>query len=351
MNKLLPSIVAAVAAGGLVASACTVNSTTTNNGPDGSTQGDDDSGNQPETAPATDTGVQDVFVPPVYSAQVRFANWSPDSPSVGYDFCVAVHGTTAWQGPILGQISGDAGVIGDGGVSSLQFPTVTGYTELDFQAADDGGIPPMSQQLDFEIVSEGGNCATTADSTTPFTTLPTLSNGGFYTVAIVGDTSTSGTNDPGLNLVGFADDTTAGSGALVRFINAGPSVASADFGTGSIAGTNFSALVSDIAFGTAIPGAGSGVDAGSDAGSTGPLDANGYLSLTAATSTFSVHPSGQTNTDTAIASSQTVANGDKTTMVLIGAKSGAMTKPAFLVCKGDGTASTALVSSCTQVSM
>jgi hypothetical protein len=319
MNKLAPIAFAALAAGGLVA-ACTVNSTTNNNGTDGGPIGDDSGTPDNYVAPSDAAGDVTPEAAPPPSAGIRFANWSPDAPSVGYDLCIALHGTTAWQGPLLSQEVGDAGVIGDSGTSSLQFPTLTNYFELDFPS--DAGTSP---QFDFEIVAEGSTCTAPLSGTSPATDLPTLTNGGFYTIAIVGDTSTSGTNDPGLKIVG-------------------PSIASADFGTGSEKGTNFSALLTGVGFGTAAS------TAESDAGT---VDPNGYLTVPAASGlTFSVHPSMQT-VDTAVASGQTIAGGDITTMVLVGAKSG-VNFAEFLVCKGDGAVnatSNSLLSNCTTVTM
>ena len=57
----------------------------------------------PEASDPVDAAVEAAVVveagPP--QAFVRVANWAPDSPSAGYDVCLAPVGTTTWIGPIL----------------------------------------------------------------------------------------------------------------------------------------------------------------------------------------------------------------------------------------------------------
>src|SRR5580658_9937302 len=58
------------------------------------------------------------------SALIRFANWSPDSPA--FDMCIAPHGTTSFQGPLLSALAAATG--SDAGSAGLAFPLVSAYT-------------------------------------------------------------------------------------------------------------------------------------------------------------------------------------------------------------------------------
>ncbi len=212
-----------------------------------------DSGLAAETATdAAGDGDAAVEAAPPPMASIRLANWSPDSPVAGYDFCVAPHGTTTWTGPLLGVELADAGTIGDGGANSLAFPLVSAYFDI-----------PRGT-YDVELVAAGsGSCATAIATANA---LPALAASSFTTFAAVGDTSVAG-SDPALKIVGFADDSTAVVGsALVRFVNAAPDLAAVDLGTGTLAATNFQALFTNVQFGQA------GTAAGSDAGT---VDTNG----------------------------------------------------------------------------
>jgi hypothetical protein len=323
--------VAAIGAGGATA-ACTVTATTItsddgggistyDSGPD--TNGDDGSSS------TTDGGAEaEASTPTTY---IRFANWSPDAPTAGYDFCLTPHGTTNWQGPVLGTELGDAGILGDGGTSAIQTPWVTAYF----------GVDPA--QYDVAVVAAGAtSCAsplTTANS------LPSLADGAFTTIAILGDTNVSG-SDKALYVAAFPDDSTAPSGgAALRFINAAPDLAAVDFGTGSNASgasTAFQAVFTNVAFGAA------GSQAGSDAGT---VDSNGYIAVAPVAGVeLSAHVSQGGTGDTATASSQSLSAGSITTMVLVNGKNGeTMPPPQFLVCTSDGQSSTSLLSPCTIV--
>jgi hypothetical protein len=334
MNKLLPIIVAVVAAGGLTAAGCTVNSTTNNNGGDAATGDDssvgDDGGNNTDTGVETDTGTPadggtEAAAP---SAFVRLANWSPDSPTAGYDFCVAAHGTTTFEGPQLAAAtSSDAGA----GLT-LGFPTVTTYFEID------------PGTYDIEIVA--GNAT---DCTTPVGTANTsiltggLTANNYYTIAIVGDTTVAG-SDPAITTIGFQDDPAPTAGGVnVRFLNAAPSLngtTTADFGTGALGASSFVGLESAVAFAT-LPTANAADDAGT-------VDSNGYIGTAAFASAteFSAHTTTGGNSDTATVSGVTIAANTSATLILINGKTGGAAA-SFLVCQGDTTTSTtSLLSSC-----
>ncbi len=330
MNKLLPIIVAVVSAGGVAASGCTVTNTTNNGGDAGGTDSavtGDDAGNT-DTGVDTDTGTTadadtDAAAP---STNVRLADWSPDAPTAGYDFCVSPHGMNppSWSGPQLGSVQ-----------VSLAFPTVTTYFGLDVG------------QYDLEIVAAGAtDCNTPVTGTSTITTLPTFAQDMFYTIAFVGDSASSG-SDPTLTAIGFQDDgvPTTATNSNVRFLNAAPSLngtTTVDFGTGALGASSFDGLETAVAFAT-LP------TAGGDAG-VAP-DTNGYVSVPALTSAteFSAHTTTGASTDTATASSQMVAAGTSATLVLINGKTGG-TAASFLVCLGDGTIpATGATSNCTQV--
>jgi hypothetical protein len=334
MNKLLPIIVAVVSAGGLAATACTVNSTTNNNGDDGggadsATTGDD--GGNTDTGTETDSGTITTEAAAEAAApvtNVRLANWSPDGPAAGYDFCVAPHGTTTWSGPQLAQVIGDAGTL------SLAFPNVTTYFEID------------PGQYDIEIVQ-----AAAADCTAPvgaaITNLPSMAQNNFYTIAFVGDSASPppGT-DPALTAIGFQDDPAPTGGTVnVRFLNAAPGLngtTTVDFGTGALGASTFAPLETSVAFGQLAS------SATSDAGA---VDTNGYVSEPAFTSAteFSAHTTTGGNSDTATASGVMIPASSSATLVLINGKTGAAAA-SFLVCQSDTVESTTgLLSACTQV--
>ncbi len=205
---------------------------------------------------------------PPAAASLRVANWSYDAPPV--DFCIAPHGTGQLQGPLLAHQAlaiDEAGVV-DAGPAALAFPGVSSYFFV------------APGQYDARLVAAGAiDCSTkiVADATN----LPALLVDGAATIALVGETHPLGgdAGDPGLELVGFSDDTvTAGSVAL-RFINAAPNLAQADVGTGS--GATFKPLFSAIPFGHAGTLAEAQEATAADA-SPPSVDSNGYDALTSA---------------------------------------------------------------------
>lgn len=329
MTKLLPIIVAVVAAGGLAASGCTVNATVNGGdggiGDDSSTSGDDtgtntDTGTTPNDSGTTTDAPGEAAAP---STNVRLANLSPDAPSAGYDFCLAPHGQSPqmWSGPQL------AGVTGDAGSLSLAFPNVTTYFQLD------------PGQYDLEIVAAGASDCT-APIGSAITSLPNLTQDNFFTIAFVGDTTVAG-GDPALNAIGFQDDPAPASGINLRFLNVAPQfngTTTMDFGTGGLGSSTFVALETNVAFAT-LPSA-----ASSDAGT---VDGNGYLGTAALTSAteFSAHTSTGGTADTATIMSQMISTGSATIFLINGKTGGAA--PGFLVCQGDTTSNSAsLLSNC-----
>ncbi len=346
---------------GSLAGACTVTTNNVGTGDDGgvgddATTGDDgggggDGGMSGETS--TDGGAEaaveaaadapvdaatEAEAAPAPQTYVRLANWAPDAPAAGYDFCVAPHGTTTWTGPVLaGQLAAEAAAA-DGGApeagldggdaaaaTALSFPSVTDYF----------GVSPNT--YDVEIVAAGSSCATAVSSAT---TLPALAANGYTTFAIVGDVSPSG-SDHALEIVSFTDDSTASAGnVLLRFINAAPDLAAVDFGQGTLGATSFAAMLTNVQFGKA----------GSTAADAGTLDTNDYLTVGAlATASFSVHTSAGGTTDTATASNVTVAAGGVVTMALVNGKNGGPA-PQLLLCTDNAGPSASLLGACSIVS-
>jgi hypothetical protein len=330
MNKLLPIIVAVVSAGGIAASGCTVNNN--NGGSDSGITGDDssvgDDGGNTDTGVEVDSGNPDVEQEAATpSAFIRLANWSPDSPSTGYDFCVSAHGANSWQGPQLAAAtSSDAG----GGLT-LGFPTVTTYFEIDAAA------------YDVEIVAGNAtDCTTVVGTANTSIFAGGLTANSYYTLAIVGDTATAG-SDPGVTTIGFQDDPAPTAGGVnLRFLNAAPEfngTTTVDFGTGALGASSFVGLETSVAFATLA------TSATSDAGT---VDSNGYVSTAAFASAteFSAHTTTGGNTDTATVSGVTIAANTSATLILINGKTGGAAA-SFLVCQGDTTSSTtSLLSTC-----
>jgi hypothetical protein len=329
MKTFLPIIGALVVAGSAATVACTINSTTTNNGTDGGTTAD--TGTNEDTGTTSEAGNEDggadapseAAAP---SANIRFADWSPDAPAAGYDVCVAPHGTTQWQGPVLAQGIGDAGTL------TFNFPTVSTYLQADVA------------QYDVEIVAAGGSCASPIVSAV--TNLPALVANAFYTLAIVGDTTKAG-NDPTLTAVLFPDDIGPTDGSTnIRFLNVAPDLASMDFGAGTLTGNTFQAIESNVGFATLA------TQTGSSAG--GMVDSSGYVGVFVADAgaiEYSGHTAQGGTTDTATASNQTFAANSAVTLALVNGKNGGAAAQ-FLVCTGDGVASTSsLTSTCSIVSM
>src|SRR5580698_3335023 len=88
--------------------------------------GDDaDAADEPDAAPT--------------QAMVRFAQLSPDAPAL--DVCLALHGTGAYQGPLLAQFAEDAGLAADAGAPGLSFATVSAYLAVDAGAYDVRLVP------------------------------------------------------------------------------------------------------------------------------------------------------------------------------------------------------------------
>jgi hypothetical protein len=249
-------------------------------------------------APATDTGGgltdADATVPAVSVSGVRVANWSPDSPSV--DFCLAPHGSGAFQGPIVNSLAnaGDA----DGGMAALAFPQVSAYFYVAPGAYDARLVVAGAADCSFGIGSDA-------------TMLPALSAGTFATIALLGEAHAVG-GAPGLQITGFLDDQRPGGAVALRFIQAAPAISRVDVGTG--AASAFAPFFLGVAYGQAS----SKAEATASDGAAPTVDSNGYATLQPLSGvTFRARASG-TAQDLAIASNVSAGAGSVLTLVLVG---------------------------------
>jgi hypothetical protein len=279
----------------------------------GEAAGDPDvtTGEDVTTVLPPDASGPDEEEPPIAFTYVRIANWSPDSPAPGIDLCVAPHGSSAFQGPLFADYatSTDAG-----GAFAVPFPLATAYL----------AIPPG--RYDVRVVASGpGGCA--APIGPDAADLASLPSYAYTTLAVLGDTEPTGA-DPSLAVVELDDDQSLSGYAALRFVNAAPSVAAADFGTGALADGDFSVLFSGVPFGRA------GTQEDSEIGT---VDANGYLFVAQRLdAAVSARASAASMTDLATARNISLLSASALTFALVGAKTGGA--PARLVQCSDNQA-------------
>jgi len=193
-------------------------------------------------------------------AGIRVANLSPDAPPV--DFCIALHGTTAFQGPLLAQIAG-ASVTGasDAGTAGVGFEKMSAYASV------------SAGQYDMRIVAAGAtDCSV---GIVDATMVLSLAAGAYGTAALMGEAAPVG-NAPGLQIVPLIDEAVqaavpdGGSAVLlVRFLNAAPTAGAVDF---QIDGNK---LFAGVSFGQASSATNGAADAGIK------VDSSGYWSRAA----------------------------------------------------------------------
>jgi uncharacterized protein DUF4397 len=272
-------------------------------------------------------------------AAMRVANWSPDAPAV--DFCLALHSTNDFQGPVLaaravgGQLGAEAGAAG------LAFPQVSSYSL----------VKPVQYDVRLVVAGSGG-CS--APLISDATTLPAPAAGSSVTLAFVGEVNpTRGDGgDPGLQVHWFTDDSVAPAGAggsasvALRFIHAAPGLVAVDFGTGS--GGSFQALLSRVKF---VQDPATAMAAVPDGGQR--FDSNGYwVRGPLVSETLSTHPSsfGQDSgaTPETVAPSVSAAAGSLLTIALVGSPSTG-TPIRLLECV-DNAGTTTLYSTCSAIS-
>jgi hypothetical protein len=282
----------------------------------------DSGGADVDAAQATEALGVDVTAPAL--ALLRVADWSPDAPTL--DFCIASHGTTAFQGPVV------AGLAADGGAGALAFPQVSAYVTL------------TPGQYDVRLVTAGaGSCGVSIRPDA--TTLPVLAAGMAVTVALVGEEVPTAGDAP-LQVAAFSDDVVSVDLVTIRFINAAPALTQVDVGTGTIA--SFTPLFQGVPFGTASTPA--EAQAHLPTAQWPTVDANGYRELFGlSNATISVHRPGTLRDaampDTVVATGLSGAAGSVLTMALVGGTSAGV--PARLVECVDNAGTVGPLSNCT----
>jgi hypothetical protein len=271
-------------------------------------------------------GQREAAIPETDLAEIRFANWSPDSPAV--DFCLAPHGTTSFEGPMLAGLADQidsAGVV-DAGAPVLQFPDVSAYLVVE------------PRTYDVRIVAAGSpDCSVAVGSDA--TNLPPLTIGTFSTIAFMGALNPT-EGEPSLEVTAFLD-TTSSSLVDVRFINAAANSGPVAFGFGApLAG--FASLFPDVPFGQAGTFNGEVTDAEEPPSQTFV----GLNPLAGATATI---PNDARTESLVSATGVYAASGSVLTFVLVGPLTGVAADgglpDAFLVCV-DNAGTVGLLSSC-----
>jgi hypothetical protein len=288
-----------------------------------------DASSLPDVKPAEVTDASDAMVveaaveaeaAPVEAAGppqsfVRIANFTPDAPAVGFDFCLAPSGTTSWVGPLLGQDLPPASLGQGGGPNGIQFAAVSAY------------FPVTPGQYDLQLVQAGAtSCATGVIPV--MSGVPALTANAYTTFATIGDVNPTD-DDAAMKVAAFADDVTVASGSTsLRVINAIPSVAAIDVGTGSLRNDDFTAIFTLVPFGAP----------GMTLADGGAPDFNGYVTLSPMSGAlFSAHQSSVGTADLATATNVSLKAGSVTTMALINGKNSGP-PPQFLVCTDNGAA-------------
>jgi hypothetical protein len=238
-------------------------------------------------------------------AHVRIAHLSPDAPAV--DACITTHGSAFAGKPLLGSL---------GATNGISFPDVTVYVDL----------PVASYDLRI-VLASATDCSTKA---VPDTDGVAVTDGLSATIAATGDLTVAG-NDPGFALEVFVDEATVATGmTALRFVHASPGTPTVDVGLGS--GASFTALFTDVAFGTV--------------GTGGSLDANGYLvTPPVASATVSARAHGST-TDAIVVPNVALPAGQISTAFAIGGKTNDTAHPLKVLLCDDNGAASGLLTSC-----
>jgi hypothetical protein len=285
-----------------------------------------DDGGGGATPPIADAGgPSDAGASAPPQAYLRVAQLSPDLPPI--DVCVASHGTTTFQGPLVGQLAGALDDAGPGAVApGLGYAQVGAYLAL------------VPGQYDVRIVAAGALSCSVGDSGVPdATNLPALAFNTYSTLLLAGESSPVG-SDEGLTVRVVTDDAViTGGAALLRAVNAVPSSPALDLGLGSDAGP-WAALLTDVAFAAASAQVGPG---------EGAVDSNGYLPIAPLSNqAVSFRASEDAGVDVAVANSVEIDVGAIATLIAIGGKTGDLTHPPALLLCVDNQPSGGLLSDC-----
>jgi hypothetical protein len=171
-------------------------------------------GDAGEAGGPQDASAADAVTTPT-RALLRLANWSADAPPI--DFCLARHGTTAFQGPFLASQANRLNAAGaDAGSGALAYPQVSAYLLID------------PGQYDARLVPGGAaDCA--ANIAPDATDLPALDTGAIGTVALIG-LSHPAAGEASLQTVGFSDQVASpdADSCILRGINAAPDLPAVD---------------------------------------------------------------------------------------------------------------------------
>lgn len=235
---------------------------------------------------------------------IRLAHLSPGAPAV--DFCLAVHGTTVFTGPLLS---------GQGVLTGLPYAAVTKYQTVN------------AAQYDVRIVAAGAtNCATSLGGLADQTNLPALPANGAVTIAAVGELAPGDGGGQPFGLKAYADDTTVTTGnAKLRFVHASSGTPSVDVGTSG--GVLFTPVFSNVAFGNTATAT------------------NGYVTTAPLTNVeISVRANGTTN-DVLAAEGTNLASGTIATAFAIG-KIGNITTPLQMLLCADNAAPIGALTPC-----
>lgn len=326
---------------------------------------DDDAGVPFSQSPtlSSDAGPQPEASQPAPRGSLRIAQLSADMPAV--DLCVAPHGTTDFQGPLLAQMFAP-----DGGGAGAAYGQVSGYVAVpvgrldvrlvaagstsctvgDSDAAAEGGDAGVADAGDSgdaaldagdaeagdptDASASDGSGAATVILAPDVTNLPPIVENGFATLLVAGLLA-PGAGDHALSISLFPDDAVlVGGGASLRAVNAVTTADALDFGLGSVAG-GWVPLLTGVSFGqpstTAAP-------------SSGTADPNGYMPIAPLDSqSMSARAGASPQDDTARTQSAHVPLGSVATVFAIGGTTGDGKHPhALLVCIDNATAGSAL---------
>ncbi len=222
---------------------------------------------------------------------IRVAQLARDLPPI--DLCIAPHGTTAFQGPLIGQLATSLGVGDpDAAPAGIAYTQVSAYLSVapgpyDIRivpaGASDCSSPPAitadpgaGTDADADAGADAGADAATdaatgpdADAALPDTTNLAAFAANAYATLLIAGSLTPNASAKTLSVTAMVDDSALAGAVALRAINALPDAPSLDFGLGS-SSTGWLPLFTDVAFGSASSHAGPHV---------GVLDGNGYLPI------------------------------------------------------------------------
>jgi Domain of unknown function (DUF4397) len=312
-----------------------------------------DTGTPPdEAAVAEGAGDDGSALPP--QTFLRVAQLSPDLPPI--DLCVAPHGTSAFQGPLIAELASSLGGA-DAASPGIGYAQISAYVSVaagqydvrivaagasDCSAAvtgvsagvsaDAGVSTDAGVSADAGVSTDAGVSADVSVSATP-----TFVANAYSTILVAGERVPTGT-DRGLTVTALVDDAVlSGQAVALRAVNTMPTAPSLDFGYGSFSAGWFP-LLTNVAFASASAEA---------APSVGAVDARGYLPLAPlASQALSARLSSGAASDAALAKSMTIDTGSVATVIALGGRTGDTAHPAALLLCIDNSPAGGLLSDC-----